>query len=173
MILNFQIRREDALAFSREYYAASPTYRRTRTRVRFMLPVVMLCLWLFTLAISGFDWTGTIIFLGPAVLWLFLYPARFDRRVQRYAEKAIDEGSNSKSLGPCALTLSESGLHSKSNTGESTFYWSSVDRVLLTDSHLFIFLAGPIGFPIPIADVGRDAAKAAYDYVLSQRTTPT
>jgi hypothetical protein len=167
MTLNFQMRREDVLAFSREFNAASPTYQRTRTRVRFMLPVVMLCLWLFTFSSGGFDWTSTIIYLGVAVLWFFLYPARFDRRVQRYAEKTIDEGSYSKSLGPCELTLSESGLHSKSNTGESTFYWSSVDRVLLTDRYLFIFLTGPIGYPISIADVGLDAATVAYDFALS------
>ncbi len=173
MTLNFQMRREDVLAFSREYHAASPTYQRARTRVRFMLPAVMLCFWLFTLATGIFDWTRTIIYLGVAVLWFFLYPARFDRRVQRYSEKTIEEESYSKSLGPCELTLSESGLHSKSNTGESTFYWSSVDRVLLTDSYLFIFLTGPIGYPIPIADVGQDAAKAAYDYALSHRTMTT
>ena len=173
MTLNFLMRREDLLAFSREYHAASPTYQRTRTRARFMLPVVMLCLWGFTWASGGFDWTRTIIYLGVAVLWFFFYPARFDRRVQRYAEKTIDEGSYSKSLGPCELTFSESGLHSMSNTGESTFYWSSVDRVLLTDSYLYIFLSGPFGYPIPIADVGQDDAQAAYDYALTHRTTTT
>lgn len=55
MTLNFQMRREDVLAFSREYHAASPTYQRTRTGVRFMLPVVMLCLWLFTFSSGGFN----------------------------------------------------------------------------------------------------------------------
>ncbi|MEZ5385052.1 MAG: YcxB family protein [Prosthecobacter sp.] len=171
MTLNFQMRREDVLAFSREYHAASPTYQRTRTRVRFMLPVIMLCLWLFVLATSGFKWISTIIYLGVALLWFILYPARFDRRVQRYAEKTIDEPSYSKSLGPCELTLSEAGLHSKTNSGESTFYWSAVDRVLLTDSYCFIFLTGPIGYPIPIADVGLEAAKDAYDYALAHRAT--
>jgi hypothetical protein len=103
-----------------------------------MLPVMMLCYWLFVFATRGFNWISTITFFGFALLWFFLYPARFDRRLQRYAEKTIDEGSYSKSLGPCELTLSESGLHSKTNSGESTFYWSAVDRVLLTDSYCFM-----------------------------------
>ena len=169
MKLSFQMRREDVLAFSREYHAASPTYQRTRTRVRFMLPVIMLCLWLFALMTRGFDWIGTIIYLGVAVLWFFLYPARFDRRVQRYAEKAIGEASYGKSLGPCELQLSETGLHSKTNSGESTFYWSAVDRVLLTESYCFIFLTGAIGYPIPIADVGQEAAEAACEFALAHR----
>ena len=171
MTLNFQIRREDVLAFTREYNSGSPTYQGTRMRVRFMLPAIMLCFWLFKFATRGFEWTSTVIFLGVAALWYFLYPARFDHRVERYAEKTLDEASHSKSLGPCELTLSDSGLHSKSNTGESTFYWSAVDRVLLTDAYLFIFLTGPIGYPIPIADVGPDSAKAAYDYAISHKTT--
>lgn len=48
----------------------------------------------------------------------------------------------------------------------SNFYWPSVDKALLTETHLFIFLAGPIGYPIPIADVGQDDAQAACDYAL-------
>lgn len=168
MILNFQMRREDVLAFSREYHATSPTYQSTRTKVRFGLPVFMLCFWLYVLMTRGFVLSSTLIYLGTAVLWFIFYPARYDRRVQRYAEKAIDEESYKKSLGPCELTISESGLHSKSNLGESTFFWSAVDRVLLTDSYCFIFLNGPLGYPIPIADVGLDAAKAAYDFVLTR-----
>ena len=170
MTITFQIRKEDVLAFSCAYHAASTTFQRARTRVRYMLPAAMLCLWLFTTAGSGFEWTATILFLGFAVLWYFFYPARFDRRIERYAAKTLDESSYSKSFGPCELTLSESGLHSKSNTGESTYYWSAVDRVLLTDAYLFIFVTGPVGYPIRIADVGSDAAKAAYDYVISKGT---
>jgi len=46
-------------------------------------------------------------------------------------------------------------------------FWSSVDRARMTDAYLFIFLTGPIGYPVPITDVGEDAAKAAYDFAVS------
>ena len=171
MTLNFQMRREDVLAFTREYHSSSPTYQSARKKVRLMLPAVMLCFWLFKLATDGFRWGSTLVFLGVAILWYFLYPSSFDHRVERYAQKTLDEGSHRKGLGPCELTLSESGLHSKSNYGESTFYWAAVDRVLLTDAYLFIFLNGATGYPIPITDVGSDAAKAAYEYAISHKTT--
>ena len=87
-----------------------------------MLPAILLMVWIISVSGSGFDWIRTLIFLGSALLWFFLYPARFDRRVERYNEKALDESSHSKSLGPCELTLSDTGLHSRSNTGESTFF---------------------------------------------------
>jgi hypothetical protein len=169
MTLNFQMRKEDVLAFNREYLAGSVTFQRTRKKVRYMLPVMMIFVWLFTLLISGFEWSSLIIFMVPAVLWYFLYPARYDRRVERYTARVLEEPAQSKNLGPCELTLSEDGLHSKSNTGESKYYWSAVDRVLLTEAYLFIFLTGPVGYPIPVADVGSVAAKSAYDYAVSQK----
>jgi hypothetical protein len=169
MTLNFQLRREDLLAFTREYHAASPTFRRVRARMRYRLPVIMLVLWLISLWGHGFGWIRTSIYLGVAVAWFFFYPARFNRRIGSYSQKLVDEESHRKSLGPCELTLSEAGLHSKSVLGESTYYWSAVERVLLTDSHLFIFLNGRIGFPIPVADVGREAAVAALEYITSHQ----
>lgn len=159
------MRREDVLEFTRQYHASSPTYRRTRIRARLILPVIMIVLWALTTSRSGFEWTSTIIFLGVALGWYFFYPARHDRNVEKYCEKTIDEGSYSKIFGKCELTLSESGIHSIAPSGESKFHWSSVDRVLITDAYLFIFLNGPIGYPIPISDVGRESALAALEYV--------
>lgn len=163
--LRFQTRREDVLEFSRQYYALSPTYRRTRNRVRLMLPVMMLCFWTFSVSRSGFDWAPTIFFFGFSLLWFFFYPARYDRSVRKYCEKLIDEGAYKKNFGACELTLSDDGLRSVSPSGESTYHWSAVDRTLLTDDYLFIFLNDPTGFPIPIADVGRDAAVEACEFV--------
>ncbi len=132
-----------------------------------MLPIMMLILLTLTTNHSGFKVSNTVIFLGMGILWFIFYPVLFNRNVEKYCEKTIDEGSHSKNFGPCELTLSESGLHDRSPSGESTFYWSAVDRVTLTDQYLFIFLNGPMGYPIPIADVGIEAARAALEYVNS------
>ena len=80
-------------------------------------------------------------------------------------EKTLDEGSHHKNFGQCELAISESGLHSIAPSGESKFHWESVDRTLLTDTYLFIFLNGPIGYPVPISEVGKESARAAYEYV--------
>lgn len=136
-----------------------------------MLSVMMIILWIFTTSFSGFDWSRTGIYLGIGLLWFFLYPARFRRNVEKYCEKTIDEGTYAKNFGACELALSDAGLHSKFPSGESTFHWSSVDRTSLTDQYLFIFLNGPSGYPIPISDVGREAAVAAFEYVNSHKHT--
>lgn len=165
MTLRFQMRRDDVLEFNRQFHLASPTYRRTRMRVRLMLPAFMIGLWALTISRTGFEWTSATIFLGVGLSWFLFYPARYDRNVQKYCEKTVDEGSYHKNFGQCELTLAESGLHSVGPSGESKFPWRSVDRTLLTDTHLFIFLNGPIGYPIPVSDIGRESALAAYEYV--------
>lgn len=167
MTLKFQMGREEVMAFSKAYHAASPTYQRAKTRARITLPVIMLILWTFSTIPSGFHLIGTVFYLGMSILWFCFYPFLFNRNVEKYCEKTLDEGSQNKNFGQCELTLSESGLHDRSPSGESTFYWSAVDRVTLTDLYLFIFLHGPIGYPIRIADVGIEAARAALEYVNS------
>jgi hypothetical protein len=165
MTLRFQLRREDALEFNRQYHAASPTLQRTRIRLRFMLPVILIAFWGITTERSGFDWTHTIFFLGISLLWFFLYPAGYNRSLDKYVAKLIDEGSYRKNFGEYELTLTHEGLHSIAPSGESKFNWSSVDRTLLTDDYLFIFLNGAIGYPISISDIGSDSARAAFEYV--------
>ena len=129
-----------------------------------MLPIIMIGLWALTTSRSGFEWTSTAIFFGSALLWFLFYPARYDRSVQKYCEKTLDEGTHHKNFGQCELAISESGLHSIAPSGESKFHWESVDRTLLTDTYLFIFLNGPIGYPVPISEVGKESARAAYEY---------
>lgn len=170
MNLRFQMQREDVLAFSRAFYAASPTFQRSRTRVRLMLPTMMIILWGYSTFNLGFDRIATGIYVGGSLLWFFLYPLRHARNVEKYSEKFIDEGSGSKNYGFYELKLTDLGIHSTGPMGTSTITWDAVDRVSLTDQYLFIFLNGSSGYPIPIRDIGNDAAVEAQAYIEANKT---
>lgn len=163
MTIHYHMGREDVLALNQEFYRSSPSTRSTRFKVRVTLPAIMLAFWCFTTVTSGLNATTTGIYAAIAVLWYVLYPARFDRNVMKATERMLDEASFAKMLGPCELTLSEDGLRSKSALGESSYPWSSVERVCRTDAYVFIFLAGNQGYPIAISQVGADQAAAAYE----------
>jgi hypothetical protein len=120
----------------------------------------------FTTLTNGVNWVHITIWGGAAIVWLIVYPRRFDNRVQKHAERALREGTQSKTLGPCQLTISDDGLHSTSVSGQSFFKWSAIDRVELTEKYLFIFLNGPLGYPIPIADIGVETAKEAHELLI-------
>lgn len=158
--------REDVLVFNREFYKSSSTHRKMRFQVRVSMPVIMLAFWCFSTLSGGFDWIRTGTYAGIGLLWYFLYPLRFDRNVMKQTECMLDEMSFAKMLGPCELVLSDEGLRSKSAMGESSYPWSSVDRVILNDAYLFIFLAGNLGYPIPVSQVGGEQVRAAHDFAL-------
>jgi lysylphosphatidylglycerol synthetase-like protein (DUF2156 family) len=161
MTLQFEFRREDILAFTKAYNAESPTYLKARSRTRWALPLLMLVIGVVQSLESGFQMSRAVFYTAVSIAWFVLYPKRFDNRVQKYAEKASAESGYSKTLGPCTLTLNDEGLHSISSIGTSSFKWDAVSRATLTEDYLFIFLSGPIGYPIQIADIGKDAAERA------------
>lgn len=159
--LQFTVDRDDLRAFSRAFYDHSPTVQTSLRRSQWIFPIIM------AVASSYFFFrhggAAPIIFFAAGLLWFLFYPAYFRRHVVRATEKLLKEGSHEKSLGEYTLSLDEDGLHSLSPTGESKYKWDAVDRMLLTDSHLHIYLVGLSGYPIPrsmIDDAKIEEAKA-------------
>lgn len=169
MTLQFQIRREDAVACTLAFYATSPTYLKTRARLRWAGPVLMAVLEMMLWRENGFQWPYTLFFGAIAVGWLLVYPRRFDAIVRKYAEKTVAEPAYARMLGPCTLALTPEGLQSVSPMGASTFAWDAVTDVRLTSDYLHILL-GALGYPIQIADIGREAAEQAFALVNEHRS---
>ena len=97
--------------------------------------------------------------------WWLLYPRWFDAQIRSHAKKQMAESSYSKSLGAYELQLLDEHLHSTSQLGSGIYTWSGVDRVAMDSDYLFIFLSGPLGYPIRIAEIGHDTAQRAHDFV--------
>ena len=168
MTLNFQIRREDALALFNEYYATSQTYRNARKRYRLLLPLLCLAIILLHTYHEGIDAGKTLFTIAFAILWFFFYPKYLDSRIRRYNEKLLSESSYSKSFGPATITLGENEIYSSNALGSSTFAWAAISRAKLTDTHLLIYLSGLSGFTISISDIGQTVANQAYDFIVSR-----
>jgi hypothetical protein len=117
----------------------------------------------------GFD-LSLALFLGAiAVGWYLLYPKWLDLYLRKFTEKFLTEPGGAKMLGPCTLTLTDEGLHSVSPMGTSTFSWDAVTDVRLSSDYLHLFL-GAVGYPIQIADIGREVAEQAFAFVSQHRS---
>ncbi len=161
MDLKFTITEPEALAFSEQYYKDSASYRRSRNRTRWSLPILLLpVLALFTYQF-GFS-LPSAFFLVATCAWAVIAPKRFDIRVRRYMQKQMVESSYNKTFGAYRLKIDEKHLVSDGPTGYTEYRWDAVDRVKMTDEFLFIFLAGPSGFPIRIAEIGNSIATEAF-----------
>ncbi|MCP5487793.1 MAG: YcxB family protein [Verrucomicrobia bacterium] len=165
MKLTFQIDEDDTLAFTEQFLRGSASHQSTRNRLKWSIPCIMLGLTLFVTLRDGFSITSLIIFGTIALFWFVLYPKRFDANIRKYAKKQMSESSYSNMFGKYDLEIDEMGLHSTSNTGSGTYKWKAVNRVELTDKYLFIYLSGPIGYPIRISEIGHELAQSAYNFV--------
>ncbi len=167
--MNFTIDRSDMLAFTREFYSNSPTTRKAILKSQFVFPILMVAMASLTYYRNG--GYSPMIFIVFGILWAVFYPTRVRRHMERTSERIMNESSHTKSLGSYSLRLDDAGIHSESPIGKSQFYWNAVDRVTLTESHLNIFLSGPIGFPIPKRQVDESLLRSAKQYIEEHTNT--
>ncbi|MGV3663215.1 MAG: YcxB family protein [Prosthecobacter sp.] len=166
MTLRFNLAEKDALAFNARYYHHSKTYQRTRKWIRLGPPLVFLALGVFqTWSEAGRTFVPLLLFGAVAAAWWFFYARRFDAIVMKRALRHMREDSYARHFGACELQLLDEHLQSTSPLGSSSFNWSAVERVEIEAGYLFIFLAGPMGYPIEMSQIGLEAAQQARDFV--------
>jgi len=169
MTLQFTLDEAGALALTEAFLRQSPSYRKQRAFVRWLTPCIILGVLALEGARRGFTPAMPVLALG-ALLWFAFYPRRFDALVRRQALRQLREMAYAKAFGACTLTVAEDGLHSVSPTGSSHHLWSGVGRIELAPDYLFIFLAGPLGYPIRRSEVGEAAVQAVYADVVACTT---
>ncbi|MCU0718677.1 MAG: hypothetical protein MUC83_03160 [Pirellula sp.] len=167
MEIQFKITEPEAIAFAEQFHRDSGTYRRLRNRTRWVLPLMLVPLLVIMVAQFGFRWSYLVVFPSVGIAWIMIAPRRFDARVKRYMQKQYLESSAEKAFGEYKVKIDERCLISQGPTGYTEYRWDSVDRVLMSDEFLFLFLAGPAGLPIRITDIGELAAKEAYEKIQS------
>jgi hypothetical protein len=152
MTLSFLFNKEAVLAFSEQYLKGSSTHQKARNKAQWLLPMILMSLLILVSLGSGVEISSIVIYGGASLLWYFCYPKQFDASMRKQARKLMEESSYEKSYGEYRLSFDESGIQSSSPLGESRYTWDGMDRVEITDDYLYVFLAGPVGYPIPITD---------------------
>jgi hypothetical protein len=149
----FKVGKADVLAMGMHYYESSPTARRSRNFTH----ASVVCVTVLVAALGFFRDGGFLLFTTPLLLmaaaWAVFFP-RCYREYQLYTlEKLLQESSYQKAFGAYTVNLDEKLIASSSPIGEGMYLWPFVSRISLTRDYLFIFLAGPQGYPIPRAQV--------------------
>lgn len=165
MTFQFRVGEEESLAFVMRFIHRSPAHRKSRMKVRWRLPAIMLALFAVQFYLNGFRPVTAAIYLTGSLLWFLFYPARYDRNIRENVKKQLRDPSQVKARGDYTLEISGEGLRSTSPVGSGFSSWAGVERAELTDDFLFIFLTGGSGHPIRRTQVGMEASQAAHDYV--------
>ena len=77
----------------------------------------------------------------------------------------MKESSYAKSFGEYTIQINEGQLLSDGPTGHAEYNWNAVDRAILTDKYLFIYLSGASGFAIKTSEIGTENAKKAHNRI--------
>jgi len=164
MTLHFTVSEKDALAFTERYLRDSKLHQALRTRFRWLFPCVFIAIACVRTGRDGFS-LAPIFFGALAVMWWFFFPRMLGSGIRKRMKKQMAESSHAESFGAYELQLLDEHLVSTSPLGSGTYAWRGVDRVAMDSEYLYIFLSGPLGYPIRISEIGLETARSAHDFV--------
>ena len=165
MKLSFTVSEPEAVAFSENFRLESPTHRKARRSSRLFLPIILCPILLMFVYRFGFSPVPIGILLLLMVSWYVFYPMRYDSLCRRRAALQMQEPAFQGMFGSYDLDINEDCLLAVGAAGESKYNWDAVRRTELTDEYLFIYLSGPMGYPISIRQVGAEVATQANEEI--------
>ncbi len=156
MQADFEFTPDDHVAFVTIHNERSPTIRKQR---RSLIGVVVFFMWalpaliLLTTDKPILETAKAIrpLLVGAfgSVVFLLIFFPYLRWKVTRMTKRMLAEGQNTGLYGPCSLSIEANGLRETKPTGESSRNWSTVERVLVTDTHAFIYTSATEAFVLP------------------------
>ena len=152
MTLEYSLGIEDLVAFARYHFLSSRSVQRTKTLVQWggaysiLLPLII--------GAFTFQWAPLLIGgIVGSIFWAVVYPIAFDKILVKKARKTLEEYKGHESLGWRSVTITDDGILEKTELGERVTKWNAVDRIVITKSHTFIYIAPIIVHVIPRATI--------------------
>lgn len=173
MKATYELTRDDLAAFFEYHQRSSPAARRQRMGclvVAFcalmILPVGILLTTDKPLPKTAIDiWP---LLLGPLLFALFAIPY-LRWRTRQMSNRLLSEGQNKEFYGECELEAGEDALTETRPSGATTRNWTSVERVVTTPSHLFVYTSGIEAYVVPRRAFPNDSEFTAFVDAIRKR----
>ena len=169
--IDYELTRDDLVAFQLYAMKSSRTARRfgRRTRITYAIVIVIMAAltspWSSTIAAGGFL-IACVTFLGLS--WALT------RVLTRRAimELVSDEVPEKGHLGRHHIEFDENGIVETTAVGESRVSWAGIDRIERNSDHVLVYTTPSAAHMIPRrAFATPDDEKAAYEFVESMLAT--
>lgn len=166
--VRYQVGVEDIVAFNDWHHQTSAHSRRLVAIFRAVFALMAVGLFAFmsysgTPAVMLVPWC-----LGAAIL-VASVPAIFRWSVRRSARRLFAEGHNRGVLGPHHLEVRDDFLLETSDLGEQRTHWRAVERVAVTDDHVFVYLSAMSGHTVPRSAFADEAALQRFVAAVRER----
>jgi len=151
MHINYQLTKQDYIDFNIFHMSYSNTIRQALFIQRYIISIVFLIAPFIVAKVTDIPlWYWAIAFIVIYLLWIIFYPKYFRWSAARRISRMIDEGKNADMLGNQSLTLTEDAIVNISNFSESKTNWHTVENVVETKEHIFIYISAVMAYIIPI-----------------------
>ena len=139
---------EDLVAFSRYHFDHSPTLRRTKMVLLWVLPLCILLVFVFLALLEG-SLGMAVAGVTLAGLFALVVPWHYRFSYERQVRKRYSEGSNKGMFCEHELEVTERDLIERTPFGEQRVRLQSIEKVITHDGYTFIFVSAMSGHVIP------------------------
>ncbi|MFH0769584.1 MAG: YcxB family protein [Chloroflexota bacterium] len=146
--IEYEVKRDDVLAFHLFNYEHSPILGRARRLMRFMLLpsiILMLLSSIVSVAIFGRNYISFAVGVGFFTVLILIYyifsPPLIRKGFTKIVERDYGRGKD-KLTRKHKLSISSETVTDITDMGESTTHWDTIEWIASTDQHLFMAVRG-------------------------------
>jgi len=86
------------------------------------------------------------------------------------SQRLLREGTNAGFYGVCTLLLDENGLTESKESGDTIRKWSAVEKIAVTQKHLFVYTSGIEAFVVPTSAFANADECKEFQQFMSQQS---
>lgn len=174
MQVTYRLTPNDLATLIQFHNTQSPVVRRQRMGCLFIFLAAILVLPVGILIGSDEPLLETAsaiwpLLLGPVLFAAIIIPYS-KWKLRRITKRMLKEGRNPGFDGECTTTLQADGIHERRPSGINMRTWESVERIVTTPEHLFIYTSAIEAFVIPRRAFASDLEFANFVLEVSSRS---
>lgn len=150
MKIDFQLTEQDYIDFNVYHMENSKTIKKSVFIQRYIISLIFLIAPFVFYNFADIPFSISMAIFGIIyVIWIAFYPQYLKKSVAKRISKMLEEGNNSDFLGSHSISLTEEGLEESSRLGETKKSWSAIERIDITEAHIFIYASAVSAYIIP------------------------
>lgn len=148
MKLIYTLQMEDLVAFNQYHFQHSPTFRRNR-RIIIGASVIAVCGYVIYDYIQQQSLVSVISGVIAAAIAITILSLLTKSPYKKGIRRLLREGRNTSILGRHELEVTETGITEHTEQISTTIAWKGIERIVSTDSHVFVYLSSTSACIIP------------------------
>lgn len=149
--INFKLKISDWEAFQKYYLNQSKTFKRSKTIIALMMPILFLVLAIGELSSTGSISTITWMYGVAAALSSLLFPKWLTNRTINKVKKSIESDSNI--FGEHTLIFSNNGIKHQLQDATQNVNWNQITDIINDKNHTFLLNSNQSAIIIPLESV--------------------